>query len=245
MEEDQIKIEERVHTEHIQNIIGTPPRWLYRWGITIVLAIALLCILVSSVINYPEAVKTQLQILATHAPDFIVCRDSSNLIKVFVPNDSEVKKGDRLALVNGALGITVIQASVNGRLYYSGIIHENEELAPGQKLFLIAADNINFYGKMIIPKNEVHKVKPGQKVLIKIRNGDEKQSGLTGIIRYIVNDPSKNGEYFAEVDFSSLNTSRAANHLLLRNEMVTDAEIITAKATLLQRLFQSLIIGIK
>lgn len=245
MEEQLINNEEPVHTEQIQDIIGNPPRWLYRWGITIVLAIALVCIFISSVINYPEAIKTQLKILSTHGPDSIAFKDSARLNKILVSNDSQVRKGDQLAVVENATGIYVLQAPISGKLYYAGIIHENEQLAPSQNIFFIAIDNSDFYGKMIIPQNEAHKVKPGQMVLVKLRNADEKQYSFSGIIKYIVNGQSGNGEYFAEVDFDNLKNSYATHYLLQRNGTMADAEIITAKATLFQRLVQSLIRGIK
>ena len=245
MEEEKIVIEETVHTEEIQDIIGTPPRWLYRWGITVVLVIALLCILVSSAINYPEVIKTRLQILSTYQPDSIVCKDVERLTKILVRNDSWVTKGDSLALTTGATGILAIRADVSGKLSYAGIIHENEELAPGERVFVITAKNTGFYGRMIIPGNEVHKVIPGQNVLVKLRDAEEGKPGLTGIIKYVVNDPAKNGDYLAEVDFSDPKNTHTTNQLSVRNETMADAEIIIAKATLLHRLVQSLIKGTK
>jgi multidrug efflux pump subunit AcrA (membrane-fusion protein) len=245
MEEELINSEEPVHTEQIQDIIGTPPRWLYRWGITVVLSIALMCILTSSVINYPETVKTQLKILSTQPPENLSVKDAARLIKILVPNDTPVKKGDDLAVIEYATGRTIITAPISGKLTYAGIIHENEQLAPGRDVFFIAIGYNDFYGEMIIPQNEFDKVKPGQTVLVKFRSSEKKQTTFKGAIRYIINDQFKNGGCFAEVDFEAIKNGNGGNNLLMRNGMMADAEIITAKATLFQRLIQSLTRGVK
>jgi hypothetical protein len=246
METKLINNEEPLHTEQIQDIIGTPPRWLYRWGITFVLTIALICIFISSVINYPEVVKTQLKILSTSLPNGISFKESVRLIKILVPNDTPVKKGDDLAIIENLTGKAAIKAPMNGKLTYAGVIHEEEQLAAGRNIFFISIGNGNFYGEMFIPQNEANKVKTGQTVLVRLRNAvDEKQSELIGTIRYITDDQFKNGRYFAEVDFNVPKDVNKDDHAFLRSGIIADAEIITARATLFQRLIRSLTKGIK
>jgi multidrug resistance efflux pump len=244
METEFIKSEESLHTEQVQDIIGTPPRWLYQWGITLVLAVVLLCLFISSVINYPEAVKTQIEMLSASSADGISFKDSARLIKILAPNDTTVKKGESLAIIENAIGKITIKAPKSGKLTYAGIVHEGELLAPGQNIFFISLGYSDFYGEMIIPQNEAYKVKPGQTVFVKLRNSpDEKRSLLKGIIRYISSDQPKNEQYLAEVDFDNLNNK--TEYLLLRNGTVADAEVITANATLFHRLIKSLTKGIK
>src|SRR3984885_12225284 len=90
---------DQVHTEQMQDIIGTPPRWLYRWGISLVLGIALICIFISSLIDYPEAVQTRLKLVAVYPPYIVALKDSGRLNKIIVQNECEVKKGDALAII--------------------------------------------------------------------------------------------------------------------------------------------------
>jgi multidrug resistance efflux pump len=243
MAKELTSAEESKHTEQMQDIIGTPPMWLYRWGISLVLAIAVVCIFISSTISYPEAIQTQVKIHSVDSPYGLSTKDSARLIKILVQNNSSVKKDDYLAVLENSTGKMNIKAPVNGELIYAGVIHENEQLHPNQNIFFIVGENRGFYGEMIIPQNDIYKVKSGQIVLIKLRNPADDERTLDGVIRYVTNDQLKTGDYVAEVNF--YNQNNKDGYLLLRNGMITDAEIITAKATLFHRLIRSLTRGIK
>lgn len=245
MENEAIHIQEAVHTERMQDIIGTPPRWLYRWGITVLSVIALMCLVVSASIDYPESVKTKIEILGMHSPLHIAAKDSSSLIKILEPNDVPVKRGQDLAIISSGSGETALKAPLSGELTYANIIHEDQQLVPGQDIFLISTGHNDFYGKVAIPQTEFRKVKPGQMVVVNLGNLAEKPVSFKGIVRYIIDGHFKNGQCFAEVDFDTRKREVQNNLLLLKNGMIVDADIITANATLLHRLVRSLTRGIK
>jgi multidrug resistance efflux pump len=240
MEEQIIKNDAPDHTEQIQDIIGTPPRWLHRWGITVMLIIATLCVLISTRISYPETIKTKLTIRSIHSPVDIAVKDSATLIRVVAANAAEVKKGDPLAILQTPAGQVTLKSTVSGKLSYGSIIHNNEQLIPGQQLFLIYADYTDFYAEIRVPENQAYKVKPGQKVLIKIRSTNDNQVIIKGLVRYILNDRSVNGFYLAEADFDLSRNNVDNGRLLFTNGMKADGEIITANATVFKRLVQSL-----
>ncbi|HEX8020964.1 hypothetical protein [Mucilaginibacter sp.] len=243
MAKELINQGESVHTEQMQDIIGTPPVWLYRWGISLVLAIGVICVFISSTVSYPEAIQTQIKIHSVNSPYGLSIKDSATLIKILVQNNSSIKKDDYLAVFETSTGKKSIKSPINGKLIYAGVIHENEQLHPNQNVFFIVGENRGFYGEMIVRQNDIYKVKSGQTVLVKLRNSVDDQRTLDGVIRYVTNDQLKTGEYVAEVDF--YNHNNESGYLLLRNGMLADAEIITAKATLFHRLIKSLTIGLK
>jgi hypothetical protein len=230
---------ENLHTEEMQDIIGKPPVWLYRWGISLVLSVVLVCIGISSFITYPEVVKTQLKIRSVYSPAVVSCPDSVRIFKILIPNDHEIVKDQYLAELEGAKGMIRIKASQDGKLTYAGIIHENMWLKPNQPIFYISRGSSDFYGEMVIPKNSINKVKAGKKVLIELNGfSDEGHKTLRGTIRYITDDLN-NGGHIAEVDFDGFEKGNSLP--LLKNGAVTDAGIITAQATVFQRIMQGLL----
>lgn len=235
--------EESMHAEQMQDIIGTPPLWLYRWGISLVLGVGLICILISSAINYPETVETQIKIHSINAPYGLSLKDSGRLSKIMIQNNSQVKKDDSLAILENEKGKKIYKAPMDGKLTFAGVIHEDEQLPPNQNIFFVWGEDKGFYGEMIVPQNDIYKVKSGQDVLIKFRNSVGEHPMLKGFIRYITNDQPTDSRYVAEVDFRNLKNQ--AGRLLLRNGMIADAEIITVKASLLHRLIKSLTKDIK
>jgi len=206
MKAELINVEEPVHVEQMQDIIGTPPMWLYRWGISIILAAAIICAFISSIINYPVTVQTHVKINSMNSPYGISLEYSGKLNKILVPNNSAVKKGDSLAIFENVKGEAItIKAPKNGELTYAGIIHENEQLSPNQNIFFISGELLGFYGEILISQNDINKVKAGQKVIIKLKNISDAPLMLRGTIKYITNDPLRSGGYVAEIDFEHIN----------------------------------------
>ncbi|WP_118194281.1 HlyD family secretion protein [Albibacterium indicum] len=92
---EQLTFEE--HSEDIADIIATPPSWLIRWGITMVLMVVLLLIIMSALIKYPDIVKTQVKINTANAPKAVVSRMSGNIVKLLVENGNQIKSGQAIA----------------------------------------------------------------------------------------------------------------------------------------------------
>ena len=85
------------HTEEMQDIITAPPSWLLKWGISLFFAILLGIILLSSLIHYPDLVKTQLVISSLNTPKPIVAKVSGRLIKILIDDNQMVNKDQPLA----------------------------------------------------------------------------------------------------------------------------------------------------
>lgn len=86
-----------VHSEDIHDIISTPPAWLLRWGITLVLAVILGLVLGATFIRYPEIVQAPLRINADNAPKPVINRSSGHIVRLLASENSEVTSGQALA----------------------------------------------------------------------------------------------------------------------------------------------------
>jgi len=237
---------EPIHTEQMQDIIGTPPIWLYRWGISLVLGITLLCILISSFIPYPEVVKTHLKMVTSATVQIVSVRDSAQLDAIFVQNEKKVYKDQLLALAECATGEIKIKAKNNGELRYVGIVREKEQLVPGQAIFNIVSNTGDFYGEMPIPKYMAGKVRPGQTVLAKIKSlSTDGYVSLQGKIKYIADNSLKNDEFIAEVNFPPNIYKNDKDNYMLMNGTTVEAEIVTIPSTIFHRIMQSLLKGLK
>ncbi|HTH83006.1 MAG TPA: biotin/lipoyl-binding protein [Mucilaginibacter sp.] len=239
------KTEQR-HTEEIQDIIGVPPVWLIRWGISGFFLVLVAVLSLSEIIRYPDTVKAQLKIRLVNPPKYVEVTTSGKLVKLFVQNNGKVKEGQILAVIETATGSTTLTAPKSGRLAYAGIIHENQVLLPHQYIFFINDDNETFFGEMQLPQNTIGKVKENQDVMIKLRTYPYEEYGiLHGKIKYITSNPFKDDEYIAEVDFKAKNLTDMRKRLALRNGMLADADIITQNQSLLKRLTSSIFKDIK
>jgi len=88
-----------LRSEEVQEIMGTPPKWITRWGITIIF-IAILVLLVGSYFyKYPDIVEAQVTILSENPPIPIVARADGKLELLLVSDKQAVQKNEVLAVV--------------------------------------------------------------------------------------------------------------------------------------------------
>lgn len=86
-----------VRSQEVQEIIGRPPHWLVRWGITAFFGVLGLVLLSAAVIKYPEVIHAPLRLTAVDAPQALESRINGKLVQITVENDSYVEQGEVLA----------------------------------------------------------------------------------------------------------------------------------------------------
>jgi len=233
---------EQRHTDEMQEIIGAPPSWLLRWGITVFFAVLVLILGLSELISYPDIVKTQLKIRSLSLPQPVIVKTPGKLVKLLVQNNQPVKEGQSLAIIGSVNGNVILTSSQSGKIAYAGIIHEGQEFFPSQSIFYITINDTDFFGEMIIPQGTMSKVKEGQQVIVKLMSYPYEEYGmLHGTIKYIADDTFKDGGYIAEVDFKTNNLTDMHKFLDLKQGMMADAEIITQNSSLFKRLAGNLL----
>ncbi|MHA4894997.1 HlyD family secretion protein [Pedobacter sp. PWIIR3] len=84
------------YTEEVQDIITAPPSWLLRWGISIFFVVLLFIIIISSVVRYPDLIKTTLTIKSESPPVTINSLGSGKISKVYVKDNQFVKEREIL-----------------------------------------------------------------------------------------------------------------------------------------------------
>lgn len=89
-------LDKDVRSEEVQEIIGKPPHWLVRGGISVLFCVLALVFIAASFIEYPEVIKSQLTLTAINAPKAIESKISGKIIKLFKENKSQVLEGEVL-----------------------------------------------------------------------------------------------------------------------------------------------------
>ena len=86
-------------SEEASEIIGTPPRWIIRWGITLVFILFAGILAGSYFIKYPRTIKAQIVISSFNPPVDLIARRDAHIDSFFVANDSRVQKGDIILML--------------------------------------------------------------------------------------------------------------------------------------------------
>ncbi len=230
------------HSGDIQDIITTVPSWLLRWGITLFFGILVLIIGLAAFIRYPYVIKTQLKIDSLNPPKPVATKIPGKLIKLMITQNQTVIAEQPLAWLESTVDNNkyLMVAPQAGRVVFASIIQEDQELNMNQEVFYIIPANEEFFGEMVIPQDNMGKIKEGQQVLIKLKAYPFEEYGMiSGKIKNLAEVPNKDGVFISTVDFKIKTSSDLKKPIHLKRGMMADAEIVTQDATVLQRLSRS------
>ncbi|MCL2650907.1 MAG: HlyD family efflux transporter periplasmic adaptor subunit [Candidatus Azobacteroides sp.] len=95
-EEDKIEL----RSEEFQEVLGTVPPWILRWGITILAVVIVILLIGSAVIKYPDVIPAQIVLTGSTPPATIVAHASGKIKQLYVGDNKDVKTGDYLAVID-------------------------------------------------------------------------------------------------------------------------------------------------
>ncbi|MFT4094221.1 MAG: HlyD family efflux transporter periplasmic adaptor subunit [Niabella sp.] len=132
-------------------------------------------------------------------------------------------------------------APMNGKVSFSSIIQENQQMKAGQQICFINPGNSSYYAEMYIPQANFGKVKNGANVLLKFPAYPSQEFGsLQGKIDFISRIPTDSG-YLAKVVLPQGLITNYKQNIQYREGLNANAEIITKDMRLLERLYYSII----
>jgi multidrug resistance efflux pump len=89
MAEEENEIENK--TDEVNELLTAVPKWIIRWGVTIIFAIMLSTLVLSFFIKYPETLPASITITTTNPPITLVAKTSGKIILLPVKNNQAVK----------------------------------------------------------------------------------------------------------------------------------------------------------
>ena len=91
-----------LHSEAVVQILGVPPRWLARWGATVMVGVVGFLIGLAWLIHYPEVVPGSVVITTPVPPATVVARASGHLETLTVRDGDTVQSGAVLARIHNS-----------------------------------------------------------------------------------------------------------------------------------------------
>lgn len=88
-----------IRSEEVQEILGSPPRWLIRWGISLMAGVIVLLLLGSYIFKYPDIITGRVTILSSNPPASLVARANGKIDHLFVEDQQKVTAGQVLAIL--------------------------------------------------------------------------------------------------------------------------------------------------
>lgn len=86
-----------LRSEEVQELLARPPRWLSRWGITVVFLLLLMILAGTWLIHYPDLLHASFKLTAVNAPKAVLTRTDGRVIRLFVHEGDTVFSGTPMA----------------------------------------------------------------------------------------------------------------------------------------------------
>ena len=132
-------------------------------------------------------------------------------------------------------------APVEGKIAFSGIIQEHQQLHSNQIICFVNAENSQYFAEIYIPQFNLGKVRTGQQVLLKLPSYPYQEYGsLTGKIEFISTIPTDSG-YLAKVVLPNGFRTNYNKSIQYKDGLVAQGEIITQNMRLLERFYYNII----
>jgi len=229
-----------VLNEEIQEILGTPPGWILRFGTLIFLIVIVVLIWLSYWIQYPDVVVSEIIVSFNDPPSKLISPKSGYLNKLHAVNNQKVKKGQLLISYNSEANyqdvlslyeklLQVKQTNQSSILSLS--FSENYSIGELQKYLFQFLDKQNQYSLRVKGISEVTNKSDKQKQISSLENGIEYSTNLRDNLAVQIENTQiqlKNEEAMVKMDKlsqSELNKTRDKLTVLSSNLNATEAEI--------------------
>ena len=229
-----------VLNEEIQEILGTPPGWILRFGTLIFFIVIVVLIWLSYWIQYPDVVVSEIIVSFNDPPTKLISTKAGYLNKLHTVHNQKVKKGQLLISYNSEANykdvlslyeklLEVKQTNQSSILSLS--FSENYSVGELQKYLFQFLDKQNQYSLRVKGISEVTNKSDKQKQISSLENGIEYSTNLRDNLAVQIENTQiqlKNEEAMVKMDKlsqSELNKTRDKLTVLSSNLNATEVEI--------------------
>ncbi|MGQ0826754.1 MAG: HlyD family secretion protein [Bacteroidota bacterium] len=86
-------------TEEVDELMTAIPKWIIRWGISIIFTVMLSAFILSMFIKYPDRLTAQATITTTNPPVTLISKVNGKIAELSVKNNQFIKKGNLILVI--------------------------------------------------------------------------------------------------------------------------------------------------
>ncbi|MDD2382188.1 MAG: HlyD family efflux transporter periplasmic adaptor subunit [Mariniphaga sp.] len=220
-----------IRSDEVQEILGTPPRWIVRWGITIMLLVVMVLLCGSYLFKYPDLITARVIILSENPPVQIVAKSSGKLDHIFVENNQFVDEGELLGVIENPANYSDAYALLKKLDSIECWFEEPENFSEGSfgESYSLGQYH-SYYSAFIIQVRSFQtfltynpfdqRIKSLQKQIIDYRNYFEKSRAQISVLRQ---------------DYELAYSQFSRDSLLHRQQIMSEMEFEKSKAAMLKQ----------
>ncbi|WP_118952511.1 HlyD family secretion protein [Taibaiella helva] len=106
---DEVRPEDDIRSEEVQEIMGRMPSWIIRRGITLVAILLLVLFVGAYFFKYPDIIPARVTISSANPPVKLIARSSLPIQGIFVKDNEMVQEGQLLCILTNAADYSDMQ----------------------------------------------------------------------------------------------------------------------------------------
>ncbi len=103
----------QLRSDEINEILGVPPKWIIRWGITVIFIVISIVFIGSAFFRYPDIVLASATITSENPPAVIISKANGKITDLLFTDGSIIKKGDTIAVIENPARLNDIKILSN------------------------------------------------------------------------------------------------------------------------------------
>ena len=229
-----------LRSAELDEIIGRPPHWLVRRGISLFFLLALLILALGYFIQYPDFITIPLQIAANQPSTPVALPGSGFIGNIMVKEGTNVKENDTLFTWFNIdrKKKDVVLAPTPGTIEFLLPLIPQKLFHKSDVLIYINPINNEFQLYSNLDTDQAAKVKVGNKVHVSFKNtrGEQLAGNFSGHIAYIGSVPGRY-HYYVKYNLAGSELQKIAKQVVLNEGLSGSAEILVGKKRLIKKLF--------
>ncbi len=101
--EETVMLEEHerieLRSEEVQEILGTPPKWIVRWGTTVTFVSIMMLGVVSYMIKYPDVIRAPVVLTTAIPPESVIAKTNAQILELLVEDKDPISEGTLLVIL--------------------------------------------------------------------------------------------------------------------------------------------------
>lgn len=161
----------------VKDILGTPPKWILRWGNLLLLLIIIVVMTGSIFIRRPEMIVGNVEIIPLKKEIRISVPFNTMIDTVLINDGVFVKQGESLLRYRNGNRLCTVIAPVTGYATITQLLSKNILIDRDSTIINIDPSNQEYIVKGIFPGTAITKIYPGQPLQITINNYPKEDFG--------------------------------------------------------------------
>lgn len=206
------------HSEEVQELMGTVPSWIQRWGISLIALILIGALALCATIRLPEQYPIELTPLATDGSTIISMPEAVRIKYIYAADNTLAEANDTLLAYTDD---TFATAPIAGRVTYIGPVHKNVSIPAGTELLKVVSkshtDSVTYY--TYLPQNIASEITCGQQLTLP-------EIGIC-TIKIISDAPNSQGNHYIEITSNSPRSTPLNTHLTISDQTILQKLLAT------------------